>query len=108
MNLPIVRIREGALPRPWGQSAVPWRQCEVIADDSVIVVDMEPALFGWNFGRVTRQGPEDWWGMNAAAILAFKGDDDCAREATAEERTSVLTWLEKNAPGERPVERSAP
>mgnify|MGYP001591340128 FL=1 len=46
--------------------------------------------------------------MNAAAILAFKGDDDCAREATAEERTSVLTWLEKNAPGERPVERSAP
>ena len=41
MNLPIVRIREGALPRPWGQRAVPWRQCEVIADDRVLVVDME-------------------------------------------------------------------
>lgn len=92
--MPIVRIREGSFTRPWSQNAVPWRQCEIIDDDSVIIVDMEQAILGgWRYGRVTRQGNAEWCGMKADAILAFKSRDDAARDATEHERASIIAWI---------------
>lgn len=86
-TMPIVRVREGEIMRRR------WRQYEVISDDSVIIIHMNEALFGWNFGRVERQGTEAWCGMNAAGILAFKSDDPCARPANNAERDVVLAHV---------------
>lgn len=49
-----------------------WRQYMLISDESCIVVDMVQALFGWNLGRVTKQGAADWPNMKRDDIVAYR------------------------------------
>ena len=53
-----------------------WRQFLVITDERVAIVEMTPALYGWNIGRVTIQQGEDWPGMSAERIYAWKRAND--------------------------------
>lgn len=53
-----------------------WRQYLVVGDGVVFIMHMVPALFGWNFGMIDRQGSADWPNMDRAAIVAWKMRND--------------------------------
>jgi hypothetical protein len=72
-----------------------WRHYHVIRNNSVTIIDMEPALWaGWNVRRVSRQGDNDWCGMSADSILAVKlesgGDGFYRVIEPSDEKESVL------------------
>jgi hypothetical protein len=71
-----------------------WRQYAIIRDNSVVILDMVPAVLGWNVDFVTRQGDESWCGMTEAKIVAYKqcNTDRCDfGEVTGSEAKSVLS-----------------
>lgn len=50
-----------------------WRKYLIVRDNSVIVIEATAAMFdGYHVQSVTEQGNDDWCGMDADAILAFK------------------------------------
>lgn len=64
----IAAIRSSSL----GASA-PWKEVTLIENERVTLINMVPGIItGWNFGRVTVQGADDWPGMSAEQILAWK------------------------------------
>jgi hypothetical protein len=67
---PTILVREGSA------KGYCWKQYMVVTDERVAVVEMTPAMFGWNIGRVTVQSGDDWRGLNAAAIVAWKAQSD--------------------------------
>ena len=77
-----------------------WLQFLVIEDAKVFVVDMKPAILsGWNYDRVELQQGDDWAGMTAEEIIAWKeyqypGDLIPCDPAQAE---SVLAHLSEKA-----------
>ena len=80
-----------------------WRHYHVIRDSSVTILDMEPALWvGWNVRRVSRQGDDDWCGMSADSILAFKlesgGDGFYRVLEPSDEKSSVLRLEQERMP----------
>lgn len=95
---PIVIGRESADPR------YRWKQYLVVSDQRVAVVEMVPALYGWNLGRVTVQAAADWNGMARDAIVAWKlRHDDRAHVATDLEpafRARLLALGESGRPCE--------
>lgn len=90
---PVILERESADPR------YPWRQYLVVTDRRVVVVEMTPAMWGgWNIGRVTVQGPDDW-GMERDAIVDWKRrHDDRARIVTLDPafKSKLLSRCEVN------------
>jgi hypothetical protein len=80
-----------------------WFHYLVIEDERVTVIDMKQALLaGMNFGRVEVQSGEDWRGMTADEIIAWKRspgvDDHYLTEAPEDEGARVLAWLDKREP----------
>lgn len=65
-----------------------WKQFLVITRGRVALVEMSPALCGWNYGRVTIQTSADWGDMSADAIVAWKlrNDDGLTSAPTIPER----------------------
>jgi len=63
-----ILVREGSM-RAGGPLA--WKHILVIRDGSVIVLDMVPALLGWNLRGTTVQGETEWQGMDRAAIVSW-------------------------------------
>jgi hypothetical protein len=50
-----------------------WRQYLVVTDERVVVVHMEPTIWGgWRFLRIDVQDGEEWRGMTIDAILRYK------------------------------------
>ena len=69
-----------------------WKHLMAISDGKLVLFEMEPALLvGWNCKRTTVQGSDDWGGMSAAGIVAFKqsSGDKLLRPATAGE----IEWM---------------
>lgn len=66
-----ILAREGTDPK------YRWLQYMVVTDHRVAVIEMIPALFGWNLGKVTIQTGKDYWGdMTEAQIVAWKLQTD--------------------------------
>ena len=61
-----ILVREGKL----GQGTR--RQYLIVSDAKVVIVDMTPALFGWNVGKVTVQDGDDWGTQTEQEILAWE------------------------------------
>lgn len=76
-----VLTREGTIGRE------PWKHILVIQDNRVALLDMVPAMFGWNLREITIQGDAEWCGMTREQIVAFKLNqgDTCIRPADASE-----------------------
>jgi len=53
-----------------------WKQYLVCSNERVVIVEMTPAMFGWNIERTTVQGATDWEGMTASGIVAWKFAND--------------------------------
>lgn len=50
-----------------------WRHYVIVLDEKTVIVDMVPAIFGWNVrGIETQQGPDAWPDMSADDIVAWK------------------------------------
>lgn len=77
-----------------------WFHYLVIEDGRVTLIEMEQAVLGMNFGRVKVQDSDDWGGMTAEQIVAWKfGSGDVRlREVPKDEGERVLAWLDKREP----------
>lgn len=53
-----------------------WRQYLLVDDERVVIVHMTPAMFGWNIGRIDKQGASDWPDMKRDDIVAWKMRND--------------------------------
>lgn len=78
-----ILVREGSINKH------EWKHFVVIGDNKSSIVEMTPALFGWNMGKVTIQSGDDFWcGWKEASIVAFKLEGDPnARIARDDEMT---------------------
>lgn len=56
-----------------------WLQYAIIEDARVTILEMSPAVFGWNVKGIVVQGATDWPNMNAEQIRAFKVQADDGR-----------------------------
>jgi hypothetical protein len=69
-----------------------WKHLMAISDGRLVLFEMEPAIIaGWNCKRTTIQSGDDWDGMPAASIVAFKqrSGDQLLRPATMGE----VEWM---------------
>jgi hypothetical protein len=80
--MPTIMVREGTI----GKHA--WKQFMVITDQRVALVEMTPAILGWNIGKVTVQSGEDWASMDESAIVAWKLRNDDKSVVVAPESLS--------------------
>lgn len=71
-----ILVREGELS-PGNK----WRQYLIVSNERVFVVHMTQAMFGWNIGRIDKQGAAEWPGMDCEAIVAWKLHDERTRVA---------------------------
>lgn len=53
-----------------GQRA--WRHYFIVTDTRTVLVDMVPAIFGWNVREIKENGAEDWPDMTSDEIVAWK------------------------------------
>ena len=70
-----------------------WKHLMAISDGRLVLFEMVPAILaGWNCERTTVQGDNEWGGMGAASILAFKqqSGDKLLRPATSGE----VEWMQ--------------
>lgn len=75
-----------------------WMQYILIEDQAVTCYEFVPALLdGWNLHGIWRSGPDDWDGMNAERIAAWKlasaAQDGCDRELVPGEADRFLANL---------------
>ncbi len=49
-----------------------WRHYFIVTDTRTVLVDMVPAIFGWNVREIKEGGAEDWPGMTSEDIVAWK------------------------------------
>ena len=91
-----VLMREDAFGATVAGRPYRWLQYIVIAADVVTIIDMTPAVAGWNFGAVTLQGADCWPGMTPEAIRAYI-ERNWPNTTTPNEQAaeSVLAWLSK-------------
>lgn len=88
---PVILVRESA-----DQKRYAWRQYLVISDEQVAIVEMAPAMLGWNLGRVSVQGSNDWPRMSRDEIVAWKARHDdraCVAELEASFRARLLAHV---------------
>ena len=70
-----------------------WKHLMAISDGRLVLFEMEPAIIaGWNCKRTTVQSGDDWDGMSAASIVAFKqqSGDNLLRPAVEGE----VEWMQ--------------
>lgn len=87
----VVLIREGSYGRALGN--VCWRQYLIVTDERVAIVDMVPAMYGWNFGKVTVQDGDAWRGQDCDSILDWKrraGDEPVLARIDGVDRAKLL------------------
>ena len=49
-----------------------WRQHFIVRDGGLTLMEMSPAVFGWNVHKVSEQGSDHWGGMSEASIVAWR------------------------------------
>lgn len=72
-----------------------WKQLAIIRDGSVHWIEFTPALLaGWNVARRWQQGQDDWPEMSAAAIIAWKMENDSRFRPATEREYEIALRLE--------------
>lgn len=78
-----------------------WRHYMIVTDETMVVVDMVPAIMGWNVrsittqGKGTEQGEDAWPNMSEQAIVAWKIKNHDVVVVDGDEATNVLAMVER-------------